>query len=399
MAIVAATFTMACNSESKKDNEKEQGNEVTAEERKQNALDEISALETTLAELGETPISEVINKRSYAQGAIMGLSLKMQFASLELDMDLFKKHVLDFYASGDVESEEFAKDNESFMMYYYTMFGPYEQAKYKRQAYEDGGVTEGLPELPELFNEQYTKDNITRILANQMGASLQNIDGIDFGWLFKGFDDAYLIESIESQEDIDNALAMTTSEISQEMVALQQEMQKKAEEEYQKMLADNLEASKEWLSEIEKMEGVKKSESGLLYRVEREGNGAYPTADTDIVEVHYEGTLRNGEVFDSSYKRNETAKFPLNGVIKGWTEGLKYINEGGEITLWIPTELAYGTNVRPGGPIGPNEALKFKVELIKVTKTETEAEVVEPEVAEAEVAEAEVAEVEVAAEE
>ena len=130
-------------------------------------------------------------------------------------------------------------------------------------------------------------------------------------------------------------------------------------------MVENAEESAKWLAEIEKQEGVQKTESGLLYRIDREGEGAQATLDTDVVLVNYEGKTRDGKVFDSSYEREEPISFPLNGVIKGWTEGMKLVKAGGQITLWIPSELAYGEN-GAGSDIGPNEALEFKVELLEV---------------------------------
>ena len=137
----------------------------------------------------------------------------------------------------------------------------------------------------------------------------------------------------------------------------------------------NAEESKAWLADIEKQKGVQKTESGLLYRIDREGdNNVKPTAE-DIVKVDYEGKLRNGLVFDSSYDRGESIEFPLSGVIPGWTEGMQLVGMGGQITLWIPGDLAYGVHGSGGGAIGPNEALEFKVELHDVkTKAQAEAE-------------------------
>jgi FKBP-type peptidyl-prolyl cis-trans isomerase FkpA len=137
----------------------------------------------------------------------------------------------------------------------------------------------------------------------------------------------------------------------------------------------NAEESKAWLADIEKQKGVQKTESGLLYRIDREGdNNVKPTAE-DIVKVDYEGKLRNGLVFDSSYDRGESIEFPLSGVIPGWTEGMQLVGKGGQITLWIPGDLAYGVHGSGGGAIGPNEALAFKVELDDVkTKAQAEAE-------------------------
>ena len=130
--------------------------------------------------------------------------------------------------------------------------------------------------------------------------------------------------------------------------------------------AENAEASKAWLEKIEKKSGVQKTESGILYKIERPGDAdTIAVDDRDVVVVNYEGKTRKGKVFDSSYERNEPAEFPLNRVIKGWTEGMKLVGKGGKITLWIPAELAYGER-GAGRDIGANEALEFTVEVIDV---------------------------------
>lgn len=105
--------------------------------------------------------------------------------------------------------------------------------------------------------------------------------------------------------------------------------------------------------------------SGLQYKVITEGKGESPKA-TDTVTVNYKGTLIDGTEFDSSYKRGEPATFPVNGVIKGWTEALQLMKEGAKWQLFIPANLAYGE--RGGGPIGPNSVLIFEVELISIKK-------------------------------
>ena len=104
--------------------------------------------------------------------------------------------------------------------------------------------------------------------------------------------------------------------------------------------------------------------SGLKYEVITPGTGKQPTL-TDRVTVHYRGTLTNGKEFDSSYSRGQPATFPVNGVIKGWTEALQLMKEGAKYKLTIPPDLAYGSR-GAGGVIGPNETLIFDVELIKV---------------------------------
>jgi FKBP-type peptidyl-prolyl cis-trans isomerase FkpA len=130
------------------------------------------------------------------------------------------------------------------------------------------------------------------------------------------------------------------------------------------MAQSALEKGQQFLNENGKMEGVTTTSSGLQYKVLREGNGKRPKP-TDTVEVHYEGRLIEGKVFDSSYARRETIEFPLDGVIAGWTEGVALMKEGAKHQLYIPSELAYGSH-GAGGDIGPDETLIFDVELIKV---------------------------------
>ena len=127
----------------------------------------------------------------------------------------------------------------------------------------------------------------------------------------------------------------------------------------------SLEEGTEFLAANKGKEGVVETESGLQYKIEVEGAGISPE-ETDTVEVNYEGRLIDGTVFDSSYDRGESVKFPLNRVIKGWTEGLTYAKEGGKIQLYIPAELGYGQ--RGTGPIPGNSTLIFDIELVKVYK-------------------------------
>lgn len=119
-----------------------------------------------------------------------------------------------------------------------------------------------------------------------------------------------------------------------------------------------------FLQENAKREGIRTLPSGLQYEVLREGTGKKPKA-TDNVKCHYEGTLIDGTVFDSSYKRGEPALFPLNGVIAGWTEGLQLMGEGAKYRFYIPFNLAYGEN-GAGNLIPPYAALIFDVELLSV---------------------------------
>lgn len=123
----------------------------------------------------------------------------------------------------------------------------------------------------------------------------------------------------------------------------------------------------EFLAKNKTADGVKSTASGLQYKVVTEGKGGKPKA-TDMVEVHYAGTLIDGTEFDSSYKRNAPATFPVNGVIKGWTEALQMMDVGSKWKLFIPADLAYGAMDRPGIPA--NSVLVFDVELLKIVKEE-----------------------------
>ncbi len=126
---------------------------------------------------------------------------------------------------------------------------------------------------------------------------------------------------------------------------------------------ENLERGNAFLTENGKREGITTSESGLQYEVLSIGDGPKPEA-TSTVEVHYEGTLVDGTVFDSSYDRGKPISFPLNQVIAGWTEGVQKMSVGSIYKFYIPSKLAYGE--RDAGKIPPNSALIFKIELLEI---------------------------------
>ena len=111
--------------------------------------------------------------------------------------------------------------------------------------------------------------------------------------------------------------------------------------------------------------GAVKTPSGMVYRALTEGSGASPK-ETDVVRVHYKGTFPDGKEFDSSYKRGQPTEFPLNRVIKCWTEGVQRMKVGGKAKLTCPPSLAYGEKGAGGGAIPPNATLQFEVELIAI---------------------------------
>jgi FKBP-type peptidyl-prolyl cis-trans isomerase len=146
----------------------------------------------------------------------------------------------------------------------------------------------------------------------------------------------------------------------------QKVMQKMYEERSKKMKEEadtNKKKSDEWLAANKSKPDIKVTPSGLQYKVEREGEGAKPK-DSEIVVVQYKGTLTDGTEFDSSYKRNQPAEFPLKAVIPGWTEGLQLMSKGAKYHFYIPPELAYGERGRPSIPA--NSALIFEVELVDI---------------------------------
>jgi len=189
---------------------------------------------------------------------------------------------------------------------------------------------------------------IGRQLA-QMGASKLNID--DF---------AQAIKDIIANGDL-KVSDQEAQELVQNFFAEQEAKQHAESETLGKVAKDE---GENFLAENGKKEGVITTASGLQYQILREGNGNTPKA-TDQVECHYEGTLINGTKFDSSYDRGQTATFPLNGVIAGWTEGLQLMKEGAKYRFFIPYALGYGER-GAGASIPPYAALVFDVELVAV---------------------------------
>ncbi len=168
-------------------------------------------------------------------------------------------------------------------------------------------------------------------------------------------------------------LRLTNEELTKIRGIIQQKQQEVQKAKREKMMAEletqkveNAEKGAAFLKEKAAQSGVMSTESGLLYEVVQQGEGAKPGSETATVVVHYTGTLIDGTKFDSSVDRGQPATFALNQVIKGWTEGLQLMNAGSKYRFYIPPELAYGSDARPGGAIGPNSTLIFDVELIEV---------------------------------
>lgn len=189
-------------------------------------------------------------------------------------------------------------------------------------------------------------------IGRQMGTQLKGNDfkGIDIELVMAGLADAY-----EGVEDL-----VGVEEMSKAYTEIQAQIQKEVAAEAEA----NLQLGKDFLENNKSKDGIKVTESGLQYEVIAEGKGEIPEA-TSRVKTHYHGTFIDGNVFDSSVERGEPATFPVNGVIRGWTEALTMMPVGSKWKLYIPSELAYGSQ-GASGAIPPNTALIFEIELLEI---------------------------------
>ena len=198
--------------------------------------------------------------------------------------------------------------------------------------------------------------------------------GLDIGKNFKeralDIDMDILIQGLRDAQGSGQPL-LGNEEIQKVMTQFQQDMMKAEQEKRTGQAEVNKTKGEAFLKENAKKTGIKVTASGLQYLVITDGSGPQPQA-TDTVKVHYRGTLLDGSEFDSSYKRNQPAVFPLNGVIKGWTEALQLMKVGSKWQVFLPAGLAYGEN-GAGQVIGPNATLIFDVELLGIEKPGTAA--------------------------
>ena len=206
------------------------------------------------------------------------------------------------------------------------------------------------------------KDKVSYSIGMQIGFNLsrQKVD-INTDVLAAGIKDA-----------IAGKPQLTPDQVKEIMETFEKDMEKKQKEAGEKNKAEGT----KFLEENKKKEGVKTTASGLQYKALKEGTGAQPKA-TDTVTVNYRGTLINGTEFDSSYKRGQPATFPVNGVIKGWSEALQLMKTGSKYQLFIPASLAYGERA-VGGDIAPNSTLIFEVDLLEVKPPATPVPVTTP---------------------
>jgi FKBP-type peptidyl-prolyl cis-trans isomerase len=199
------------------------------------------------------------------------------------------------------------------------------------------------------------KDKLSYALGMDVANTLrrQSIE-IDPTLFSKGFSDVYS----------GGKLLLSDEDARAVIGDMQKEMRRKAEEARAQSADNNKKVGDTFLAENKKAQGVVTLPSGLQYKVLKAGDGKKPTLE-DTVVCQYRGTLIDGKEFDSSYKRNEPATFPVKGVIKGWTEALQLMPVGSKWELFIPPDLAYGER-GAGADIGPNSTLIFDVELVSI---------------------------------
>src|SRR5213592_1004518 len=212
----------------------------------------------------------------------------------------------------------------------------------------------GQDKSPQLKDQ---KDKVSYSIGMQIGFNLgrQKVD-VNPDILAAGIKDA-----------ISGKPQLTPDQVKDIMAQFEKDMEQKQKEVGEK----NKTEGAKYLEENKKKAGVKTTASGLQYKVVKDGTGAQPKA-TDMVTVNYRGTLVDGTEFDSSYKRGQPATFPVNGVIKGWTEALQLMKVGSKYQVVVPSSLAYGErSVSP--EIGPNATLIFEVELLDAKPPPTPA--------------------------
>ena len=317
---------------------------------------------------------------SYALGANIGYGIGYDMKDIPFDFDVMTKAVKegalgkasqDHNASLDLLRDYFMSKRSARAR---EIAEKRAQADSVRLAQGDSTKVEYPAADAAMFESEEEREQISYAFGNDIGYNLvQSGMPVQLVWI------------CEAMQNVrDNEAKMTEDEVNQYL-------------QYYfmvKLPAENAAASKEWLAGIEKKSGVKKTESGLLYKVTDMGDTTVMAKNPrDVVKVHYTGRTRNGKIFDTSIFANRTkeqqemfrkqrpdmfdekgnlkegdkpVEFPLNRVIPGWTEGMQLVGKGGKITLWIPAELAYGSN-GAGRVIGPNEALEFEVELVDVT--------------------------------
>jgi FKBP-type peptidyl-prolyl cis-trans isomerase len=221
---------------------------------------------------------------------------------------------------------------------------------------EDDGAAAADGAIAGIEGLETEREQVSYMIGMDMAKSLTPIkDDLDVEVMAQAMSDAFAGTDPK----------MTEEQSQQVQAAFTAKLQARQEAELAAASEKGAKEGAEFLAANKAKPGITTTESGLQYQVVRAGNGPKPAA-TDVVRVHYKGTLLDGTTFDSSYDRGEPAEFGLNQVIPGWAEGVALMPVGSKYMFWIPAELAYGES--GGGPIPPNSMLTFEVELIEIVK-------------------------------
>ena len=308
---------------------------------------------------------------SYAMGVNMGVGIKQQFGDVAFNADVVSK-AIEASLKGKASSSH--EESLEVLREYFS-----KTLNERYQAHQEALKADSTAVF-KAFVDDAECEKISYAFGNDIGFNITKSTKfpLQYHWILQGFTDGWKNEAKMTMDQIMKFLNHYFMVVRP---------------------AEAAERSAKWLEKKAKGSGVKKTESGLLYKVIKPGKiSKSAKSDDDVVKVHYVGRLQDGAVFDASRfedrpeeqqemmrKRqpslfNEKGKlieeekpieFPLNRVIKGWTEGMKLVGPGGKIVLYIPAELAYGVS-GAGDIIGPNEALEFEVELIEVIPAKKE---------------------------
>lgn len=238
---------------------------------------------------------------------------------------------------------------------------------------------EQIRQMQQMMQQQQMAEppEATPELLHALGYTMAERSFFSFGFTEEELEHIFdgIRASVLDQEEPENMEAME-QQIEMYMQSRHAEFQARQQEEQAAAAQENVAAGEEFLAQMkEENPDIQSTESGLHYEILEEGTGKQPT-ENDRVRLHYTGSFPNGEVFDSSRQRGEPAVFSLRAVVPGFSEGLQLLHEGGKAKLYLPAEIAYGTQGR--APIPPGQLLIFDVELIEVMESQPRRTVTSP---------------------
>jgi len=307
----------------------------------------VAAAPVAAVEVSEAELIEMLGYLTAQSGGVA--TLKLDAAGIAAMAGGLQKGL-----AGEVNVQDFPQE---------AMQAAFGQAQARAEA-----VQAEAAELPAITPDAL--DKIGMVMVLQSGLAQLGFGADDAELIAKGFaagaHATAMDPAMEAKMPAFQAFIQPRAEAAQAAAqAAQAAAQAAAEQAGAALAVENIAAGEAFIAGLSADAAVQSSESGLHYKVLEPGSEVKPTM-TDKVLVHYKGTLIDGTQFDSSYDRGEPAEFPLNGVVKGFGEGLTKIGAGGKIVLYIPSELGYGNTPRPGGAIKPGDTLIFECELVEI---------------------------------